>query len=233
MVYDVSHEPLARAALFAGLPCDTAAAIAGMATVRQADAGTPVFHQGDAPDHLVLIADGLVRMTQISSDGTETTLRIVAAGAVIGCVAVFRQFPYPATATAIAQSTVLLWRAPQFRDLMHRYPVLAENTLRLVGTHAHDMVARVVEMSGKRVEQRIAGALMRLACQVGTEVEAGIQLAFPVTRDDMAGMAGVTYFTLSRVLSRWQRSGLVRNGRQRLTILSPAHLTRLAAGGEA
>ena len=233
MVLEASYEHLGRAPLFAELSRQIIASVTDAATVRQVGIGTILFHQGDPPDSFVLIADGLARLTQLSPDGAQTTLRIVGAGAVIGCVAALQQFPYPATATVIADGTVLSWRRPLFRALMRRHPALAENTLRIVGTHARDMVARVVETSGKRVEQRIAGALLRLAGEVGTEVEAGIQLAFPITRDDLAGMAGVTYFTISRVLSRWQRGGLVRNGRQRLTILAPAQLVRLAAGAGA
>jgi CRP-like cAMP-binding protein len=233
MVSESSYDLLGRAPLFAGLPYESAASVAAAASVRQAGAGTILFHQGDPPNYLLLMADGLARLTQLSPDGVQTTLRITGVGAMIGCVAAFQQFPYPVTATAIAECTILSWRAPQFRDLMRQYPVLAENALRIVGTHARDMVARVVEMSGKRIEQRVAGALLRLAGEVGIEVETGIQLAFPVTRDDLAGMAGVTYFTISRVLSRWQRGGLVKNGRQRLTILAPAHLGRLAAGAGA
>jgi CRP-like cAMP-binding protein len=229
-IQEASYDCVARTPLFAGLPCRVASLIVAAASVRQAAPGTALFHQGDPPDHLLQIGSGLVRMTQVSADGSQTTLRVVGAGALVGCVAAFQQFPYPATATAIADGLILSWRASQFRELMHQHPALADNMLRIVGAHAHDMVARVVEMSGKRLEQRIAGALMRLADQAGIAGEGRIALGFPVMRDDLAAMAGVTYFTLSRMLSQWQREGLVSNGRQRLTILAPAQLTRLAAG---
>ncbi|MCA6110929.1 helix-turn-helix domain-containing protein [Bradyrhizobium cenepequi] len=31
----------------------------------------------------------------------------------------------------------------------------------------------------------------------------GVQIEFPITRDDLAEMAGLTYFTISRTLSLW------------------------------
>lgn len=144
----------------------------------------------------------------------------------------FQQFPYPATATAIEDTTVLAWRAPQFFELMSRFPVLTANSLRIVGNRAKEMVERVVAMTGKGVERRIAGALLRLAEQAGTKIDGGIQIEFPVTRDDLAEMAGVTYFTISRALSNWQKLGIVRNGRQRVVILAPDRLARIAEGAE-
>jgi CRP-like cAMP-binding protein len=233
LVSENSYKRPDWAPLFEGLSCEIAASVAGSASVRQVGAGTTLFHQGDPSDYLMLMADGVARLTQLSPGGAQTTLGIAGPRAVIGCVAAFQQFPYPATATAIAKSTVLSWETLQFYDLMRQYSVLAENMLHIVSAHAHELGARVVELSSKRAEPRIADALMRLASQAGTEVETGIQLAFPVTRRDLAGMAGVTHFTISRILNQWQSVGLITSGRRRLTILAPAQLVRLAAGGGA
>lgn len=216
--------------LFADLTEDVTAALLESASSRQIQKGAIAFHQGDPPDHLLQIARGLVKVTQIDQQGAQTTLRILGVGELIGCVAVFQQIPYPATATAIEDTTVLAWGAAHFFELMGRYPILTENALRIVGNRAKEMVERVVSMTGKRVEQRIAAALLRLAEQAGTKVDDGVQIEFPVTRDDLAEMAGVTYFTISRALSGWQKLGLVRNGRQRVILLAPDKLARIAAG---
>lgn len=210
-------------------PADARTVIAA-ASMREVPAGTTLFHQGDAPDFLLQVVSGLVKLSQITPEGVQTTLRIIGPEQLVGCVAVFQKMPYPATATTIGETTVLSWRAAQFFELMERYPVLVENSLRIVGNRAREMVERIVEMSGKGVEQRIAGALMRLAGQAGTPVDDGIRIQFPGSRKDLAEVASVTYFTISRTLSVWQRHGLVRTGRQRVTILAPQVLARIAQG---
>lgn len=218
--------------LFADLTDEVTTSLLETASSRQVPKGAVVFHQGDPPDHLLQIASGLVKMTQINQQGAQTTLRILGAGELIGCVAVFQQIPYPATATTIEDTTVLAWGAPYFLDMMGRHPILTENSLRIVGNRTKEMVERVVAMTGKRVEQRIAAAILQLAEQVGTKVDGGIQIEFPVTRDDLAEMAGVTYFTISRALSGWQKLGFVKNGRLRVVILAPDKLARIAAGAD-
>jgi len=78
------------------------------------------------------------------------------------------------------------------------------------------------------VERRIAAALLRLAAQAGTNATDGIQ--FPVTRADLAETAGLTYFTVNRMLSLWQKQGIVKSGRQRMTVLDPDRLAEIAEG---
>jgi CRP-like cAMP-binding protein len=219
-----------QGALFAGLPDDLATLLLASATIRQAQAGAVLFHQGDAPEQLLQVAGGLVRMTQINAEGAQTTLRLMRSGELLGCVAVIQQFPYPATATAIEDATILSWRSAQFLALMRKHQAIMDNMLTIIGTRAKYMAQRVSDLSGRNVERRVAAALIRLAAQVGTQTQDGIQIRFPVTRDDLAEMAGLTYFTISRTLSGWHRQGLVSSGRQRMTILDPQRLAEIADG---
>ncbi len=228
--HDAVRAIAVQGALFSGLSQDLAGRLFAAATVRQMQKDAVLFHQGDAPDQLLQVVSGLVRMTQINAEGMQTTLRLMRSGELFGCVAVLQQFPYPATATAVEDSVVLSWRAPQFLGLLKQHQAIMDNTLTIVGTRTKDMVQRVSDMSGKNVERRIAAALLRLADQVGTKSGDGIQIQFPVTRDDLAEMAGLTYFTISRTLSVWQRQGLVSSGRQRMTILDRNRLAAIADG---
>lgn len=219
-----------QGALFAGLPNELVSRLFSLSAIRLVSQGNALFHQGDAPDQLLQVVGGLVRMTQISAEGTQTTLRIMRSGDVLGCVAVLQQFPYPATAIAIEDATLLSWRASAFLDLIGQHPPIMENMLRIVGTHTHGMVQRIGEMSGRNVERRVAAALLRLAAQAGVKTDDGIEIRPPVTRDDLAEMAGLTYFTVSRTLSGWQKQGLIRSGRQRITIPVPDRLAEIADG---
>lgn len=230
----IEHDAVRAAAvqgtLFSGLSEDLAGQLFAAATVRQAQKDAVLFHQGDAPEQLLQVVSGLVRMTQINAEGVQTTLRLMRSGELLGCVAVIQQFPYPATATAVEDSVVLSWRTTLFLGLLKQYQAIMDNTLAIVGTRTRDMVQRVGDMSGKNVERRIAAALLRLADQAGTKSGDDIQIQFPVTRDDLAEMAGLTYFTISRILSAWQKQGLVSSGRQRLTILDRKRLAAIADG---
>lgn len=137
---------------------------------------------------------------------------------------------YPANAAAVVDSVALVWPNAVWPRLSETYPALLANTLRTVGSRLQDAQTRVVEMSTEQVERRIAHALLRLAQQSGRKVETGIQIDFPISRQDVAEMTGATLHTVSRVLSAWEDRGLVEGGRQKITLRDPHRIFMLAEG---
>ena len=113
---------------------------------------------------------------------------------------------------------------------MERHPKLAANTLQTVGSRLQETHTRVIEMSTQQVEQRIAHALLRLAKQSGRKVEQGVEIDFPISRQDIAQMTGTTLHTVSRVLSGWEQRGLIESGRQRIVLRDAHKLFVLAQG---
>ena len=135
---------------------------------------------------------------------------------------------YPATATAVDDSVVLVWPSVAWPRLVAKFPALATNTLQTVGSRLQETHTRVVEMSTQQVEQRVAHALLRLAKQSGRKVEHGIEIDFPISRQDIAQMTGTTLHTVSRILSGWEQRGLIESGRQRIVLREPHKLFVLA-----
>jgi CRP-like cAMP-binding protein len=99
-----------------------------------------------------------------------------------------------------------------------------------VGTRLNDTHSRVVEMATEQVEQRVAHALLRLVKQTGKTTDEGILIDFPISRQDIAEMTGTTLHTVSRLLTSWEDQGLVKSGRQKVTIVEPHRLFLLAQG---
>jgi len=126
-------------------------------------------------------------------------------------------------------TAAILLDAATPRRFTEGYPAIAGNALNAVGDRTREMVDRLSEMTDKGIEARVAGALLRLIGQVGRPGPAGIEIAKPVTRKDIAEMTNVNYFTVSRILGNWQREGLVRLGRVRIVVVDPRRLARIAA----
>ena len=85
-----------------------------------------------------------------------------------------------------------------------------------------------MEMSSEQVEQRIAHTILRLVKQSGRKTDDGIEIDFPITRQDIAEMTGTTLHTVSRLISSWEDEGLVRGGRQKVTVIDPHGLMLIA-----
>jgi CRP-like cAMP-binding protein len=74
----------------------------------------------------------------------------------------------------------------------------------------------------------VAHALLRLAKQAGRKMDDGIEIDFPISRQDIAEMTGTTLHTVSRTLSAWEQQGLIESGRQRIVLRDPHRLFGLA-----
>ena len=74
--------------------------------------------------------------------------------------------------------------------------------------------------------------LRDLATRLDRAVAAGetVVIDFPVTRQDIAEMAGTTLHTASRVMSAWEERGIVRSGRRKVTVLAAQRLLAIAEG---
>ena len=114
--------------------------------------------------------------------------------------------------------------------LSSRFPAFGANTYKTVGSRLEEAHTRVEEISTEQVEQRVAGAVLRLAKQAGRKTEEGILIDLPISRQDIAEMTGTTLHTVSRLLSAWEDRGLIKSGRQKVTVVEPHRLFLIAEG---
>lgn len=219
---------LASVALFQGLGLEEQDDVLERAHIRRVPKGDAVFTQGaDANAFFVLLA-GHLKAVRSTPSGQQAVIHVVNPKEFFGCVALMGQPIYPATAVAVVDSIVLSWDVATLKQLMAKHPTIATNALTGVGDRLRDAQVQFVELSTERVERRIAHALLRLARHSGKKVEGGVEIDFPVTRQEIAEMIGTTLHTVSRTLSAWEGEGILESERQRIVIRKPHSLVAIA-----
>jgi CRP-like cAMP-binding protein len=224
----VDRSLVADLPLFAGFSAADLDAILSEARSVRVARNSPVFQQGEEAHSFFVLLHGHVRASKTTPAGDQVVVRYVATGETFGVAKAIGLQHYPATATAVDDSVVLAWPSATWPRLVEKFPALAANTLQTVGSRLQETHTRVVEMSTEQVEKRIAHALLRLVKQAGRKVEHGVEIDFPISRQDIAQMTGTTLHTVSRTLSAWENKGLVESGRQRIVIREPHRLFMLA-----
>jgi CRP-like cAMP-binding protein len=68
---------------------------------------------------------------------------------------------------------------------------------------------------------------MRLVNQSGIQTAEGIEISFPITRHDISELTGTTLHTVSRLLSAWEKDGLVSSKRKKIVVCDPHRLVVL------
>lgn len=210
---------------------DDVRAIAKMGIQRAVEDGSFFFLQGDPAEYLYILLSGRAKLCQIAPDGQQVNLRTLNPNQLFGAVgAVDPLATYPACAQALEDSSALAIRSNQFRKLLEERPHLSFGLMKLMTSYITEMQNRYREMVTEKVEQRIARVLLRLAGQSGKRVDEGVLIELSFSRQDLAEMAGTTLFTVSRVLSAWEKQGLISTGRERVTLANPHGVMKIAEG---
>ena len=219
----VTHLPL-----FAGFGTEELAEILREARSLRFPKNSPIFEEGEEAHSFFVLLHGHVRASKTTPTGEQVVVRYIGTGETFGVAMAIGLQRYPATATAVDDSVALAWPSGTWPRLVAKFPALAVNTLQTIGNRLLETHTRVVEMSTQQVEQRVAHALLRLAKQSGRKVGHGVEIDFPISRQDIAQMTGTTLHTVSRILSSWEQRGLIESGRQRIVLREPHKLFVLA-----
>jgi CRP-like cAMP-binding protein len=187
-----------------------------------------VFEQEEEAHSFFLLLDGHVRVVKTTPDGQQVIVRYISPGGLMGIAHALGRDTYPASAVAAVDCAILAWPGNLWPEFAAAFPSFGANTYRTVGTRLQDAQARVVEMSTEQVQRRVAHALLRLVEQTGKKTDQGILIDLPISRQDIAEMTGSTLHTVSRTLTAWEEKGLVKCGRQKVTVVEPHRLLLLS-----
>lgn len=218
---------LRQVSVFQNAPDEDLKLIADHAIERSIEEGEYFFFQGDPATYFYVLVSGRAKLMQVNPAGQQVNLRTINGWQMFGALgAVREEAVYPASAQALEHSTALAVKSEYLRELMKTRPYLSFDLMKLMTSYIQEMQERYRELATEKVERRVARSLLRLAAQMGTKLDGGIELSF--TRQDLAEMSGTTIYTVSRVLSDWERQGLVEAGRERVLIRNPHGVVSIA-----
>lgn len=226
----VNPMQLRQVSVFQNATDDDLKLIAQNSIERSIEEGEFFFFQGDPAEYFYVLLSGRAKLMQTNPSGQQVNLRTINEWQMFGALGAVRDnATYPATAQALEQSTALAVKSDYLRELMQTRPYLSFDLMKLMTTYIQEMQSRYRELATEKVERRIAHTLLRLVSQMGAKVPGGgIELTF--TRQELAEMSGTTLFTVSRVLSEWEKIDIVETGRERILIRKPHELMKISEG---
>jgi len=176
-----------------------------------------LLHLKDDPvTQVSLVTSGYVKVTQLGFTGSEVILHLVAPGDVLGASCLLSTGRHHTTAQAFRVCHALTWDARSFKALTESFPVLHQNMVRVLGHELLDLAERFREIATEKVALRVARQLIRLHSKIGRQVNGFVEVR--LSREELAQMTGTTLFTVSRLLSTWEASGIVKPTREAVTI---------------
>jgi len=224
----IDPDLLRGAPLFASLATSARKTIAAAASLRHLAAGDNAFTQGEPAGELFLLLAGGLKLVRSGWGREAVILRIVHPGEVFDLGHGPHRLRHDATANALRDSTLAVWSIASWQKLLHELPALPFGLVRALGLELAETQGRFLEIASLDVPRRLAHAVLRLIDRAGRHEEDGMRIDVPLSRQDLAAMTGTTLHNVSRILTRWERHGLIIGGRRTLLVRDIPALMRLA-----
>jgi CRP-like cAMP-binding protein len=213
--------------MIAALRREDREAVAPLCRLRGFDKGDIIFHEGDPADRIHFLVNGRVKIVK-SAGGRDVILEILGPGEPVGAVAVFERKPFPAGAVTLEPSSILSIPERELFALLEKRPemmrhLLAGLTYRLIMVNK-----RLADMTGS-AEYRAARLFLTLADRVGEPRERGVFISLALSRQEIADLIGTTLETAIRLMSRWQKDGVVQTEKSGFVVPDLGALRALTA----
>ncbi|WP_294090832.1 Crp/Fnr family transcriptional regulator [Sphingomonas sp.] len=212
------------AALCANLAPAALQSFAALGRVRHLEPGATLLWEGEPAEFVGTVRSGMFKLSASLDDGREQILGVAGPGDFVG-----QPLDQPAThsLTALGPASLCVMPRQQFHNFALAHPAMTQAlVVRLFG-ELERARAWMLLLGRKNAEERVASLLHDLAERSGADAGAPVDL--PLSRQQMAGLLGLTIETVSRRLSRLAADGVITLPDLRhFTVEDPAALKALA-----
>lgn len=202
--------------------------ILSRAVVRRLGDGAPLATRGAPAESWIGVARGAVRVSTVSLSGKQVTLTYVEPGTWFGDIALFDGLPRTHDAHAHGETTLLMVRKPDFKELLSRHVELYEALLRLNCRRLRLMFDQFEDLNTRPLRSRLARQLLLLARSYGIEEGGELRIGLQLAQEDLAQLLGASRQRVNQELKHFEREGAVRVEPTRLSVLSRDKLLEAA-----
>lgn len=213
-----------RPRLFEGLSVSECTEIVSFAQDKRFLPTQTIFGQDTVVPFISLLVRGRVKTMRLSRLGIQVIVRIEEPGDLVGGLGLPSEEFEAVKVQAIEPCQVLAWEAQIFDALCERFPTLRHNSAQILDQRLRMLEERFLELATENVTSRLARMLVRLLEPNGPARQVA-RIAF--SNRELAQMTGMTPFTVNRLLSEWQRRGIIRKQHKAVSVLDLPGLTDL------
>ena len=203
-------------------------AILARTNVRRLHDGAILSARGAAAEEWCGVARGAVRVGSVSLAGKQVTLTYVEPGTWFGDIALFDGMPRTHDANAHGETTLLVVRRADFKELLSLHVELYDALLRLNCRRLRLLFDIVEDLNTRPLAARLARQILLLARAYGVEQAGEIRVGLQLAQEDIAQLLGASRQRVNQELKALERAGAVRIEPARLVVLSREQLLAIA-----
>lgn len=171
--------------------------------------GQHIFRTGDKADRLYIVCSGKMKIYKYLSDGREQILYIYSAGDFVGGFNLLKEDEYKYNAEALEDTVISTLTKKKFDEIAIKNPTITLKILEKAYERIRWAEGLVDRLSSSSADAKVAGLLLNLIDDFGSESEKGIILSLSINREEMGSYAGISRETMTRKLNHFRELGYV------------------------
>jgi CRP-like cAMP-binding protein len=175
-----------------------------------------VFRQNTRTSHIMLMVSGLVKIFKEGRSERTVLLRIAKPGEYIGMMSVMGDQINQYSASAIEHSEICFIDINAYRNILMENGKFSLQLMNLISQDGLFIFNRLMNQTHKQLPGRIADVLLYFAEQIYMKPS----FDFPLTRRELAELAGTTKESLIRTLTEFKNDKIIYLDGSRVEIIS-------------
>ncbi len=185
--------------------------------------GETLFHAGDDNAVCATLVSGALKIRNIDRDGNERILALIHPAGFVG--ELFRPFA-DYDVVALGKCQLCVFSKVEMRHALDTYPALTQALFRRSQEDLHESRAMLALASNTSATEKVATLLKSFAQAASdSSCHAAQHFDLPISRGELANLLGLTIETVSRQISKLEKSNIIkRHGTRGIELVDPARL---------
>ncbi|EKD42336.1 MAG: hypothetical protein ACD_73C00199G0002 [uncultured bacterium] len=184
-----------------------------------------IFHEGDVPQHLFFLNEGKVKTYKTHNDGKEYVTSLCRKGDFFGYVPLLEKSVYSESALALEECEICKISKNDFISLVYKNRDVASKFIKLLSNNITQREQQLLSFAYDSVRKRVAEALLFLEKRYWEDGRKNVRL--PISRDDLAAVAGTATETVIRNLSDFKLEKLIEVEGRDIIILNSSAMEKI------
>ncbi|TAE62598.1 MAG: Crp/Fnr family transcriptional regulator [Flavobacteriia bacterium] len=187
--------------------------------------GEPIFYEGDTLNGIYCIKDGVCKLSKLSDNGKDQIVKLVKKGELLGQRSLISEESTNLSAIAIEDMQVCFIPKQEILQFFNENNQFSLNMMKSVCGDLKDADDTMVNLAQKTVKQRLAEVLIKLETEFGIHEDGSLKIQ--LSREEIAGIIGTATESCIRLLSEFNKEGLISLLGKKITITNKKELQRI------
>lgn len=188
--------------------------------------GDPIFEEGDTLKGVFCIKDGICKLSKLSSNGKDQIVKLVKPGELLGQRSMISEEIANLSAIALEDMEVCFIPKTEILGFFNDNNAFSMNVMKSICGDLKDADDHMVSMAQKNVKARLAEALIYLHDTFGINEDASLHIQ--LSREELSGIIGTATESCIRLLSEFNKLGIIELEGKRIIIKEISKLKRIA-----